>query len=381
MNSPGFEVRRLTALNDFDTAIELAKTDPKINTDKVVIAHYVDQFDIEQKFNTISSLFNYVVKNFLVQNLPVSTDFKLKYYSKYHTLPEALNLAAFYNDQDFISNIKSVNSNTINVFRRLGGEYEPGKTIYFEIKIVTNALRFLDEKGLTEKVDCGNFEISYKMLYFFLLAKNWLWDKIYDEYSKLKPTDVENFKVQTVNGLLASRRKGILQNPPKKLEKIGITPEDFLDKIKLHIPFNLYTKRQIEFFADEIRKLDFETIEGNVWRRITNYSTLKALSDLYDKKFGHPMRKGYIWRQFHDIEPILHFTSKLSIGKEFKIAKYFGFTKQEYLTNLIQASDIPNYLFLHFVKEYLRRGFPKADIQSKIDKYYKEFSDDKFKIE
>jgi len=380
MNSPGFEVRRLTALTDFETAIDLAKTDPKINTNQEVISHYIDQFDLEteEKFNTVSSLFNYIVKNFLVQNLPVSTDFKLKYYPKYHTVPEALNLAAFNQDMDFVKSVKFNQRfylDIVNAFLKLGGQ----KLDLKFFGTLAKAVDFLDEKGLTDKINITDLDSNALI---FNLAKNWLWDKIYDEHSKLKPVDVEKFKVHVVNGLLASRRKGILKNPPKELEKIDITPEEYIKIIKSDgLPFNLYTKRQVEFFADDIRKIGFSKVNLGIRSNITNYATLKALSDVFGKKFTHPLRNEDTWKESANVVPIFFFSTELPIRKELKIAKYFGFTKQEYLTNRIKTLNTDSYRLLYYVKEYLKRGYPKKKIQFELNEYYRHFPDDKFKIE
>lgn len=386
MNSPGFQARYYTAFNDFEAALELAKAESKINTNRDIITHYVNQFDIEdQKFTNLSSLFNYIVKNFLVQNLPVSLEFKLKYYPKYHTVPEALNLAAFNQDMDFIKSVKFNQRfyiDTINTFLTLGGQ----KLEESGIKFFKEATVFLDERGLIDKVDTTYLRFGDKIPCFFHFAKNWLWDRIYDEYSTLKPSLIPEFHQEIVFGILASRRKGILQNPPDELGKIGITSEDYMKIIKSYrvnytFPFNLCTKRQVEFFADDIRKIGFTAVERNAWRYVTNYATLKALSDVFGKKFVHPMRKKLMWRQLGDINPILDFTTELPIHKELKIAKYYGFTPQEYLTNRIQTIHVRLYLFLHYVKEYLRRGYPKEKIRDELNKYYKNFQEDKFRIE
>jgi len=49
MNSPGFQVRYHVAFTDYETAIELAKIDPSINTYQDIIRYYIDLFDLPRE--------------------------------------------------------------------------------------------------------------------------------------------------------------------------------------------------------------------------------------------------------------------------------------------------------------------------------------------
>lgn len=368
MNSPGFQIRYHTAFTDFETAVELAKTESKINNNSDIVGYYANQFDIPYQVTRVSEVFKYALDNLFILNLPV--EFQIKNYHKKYTLPEALNLAAVYNNKEFLNSFQIDHSDNINSLLYICGHTTK------EVDTRYSDFVFLDNEGLLDKVvsDLG-LDWHY---YMYFLAKNWMWDRLVVFLNSGANHIPKTTKQSICNGMLASRRKGILQNPPiEELKMVGMTSDEYMQHIKLQegitsFPYNLCTKRQVEFFADDIRRIGYESINGYIWFNLTTLSTVKALSKIFDKKFVVPKAA----RSKCD------FRIETPIKDQIRIVKYISGDPKDYLISRItRLSNSYDYRLLYYVKEYLARGYSKDKISKQLDNYYKNFPNDKFKIE
>jgi len=298
---------------------------------------------------------------------------------KNRNLSTALGLAAIHGRLDFIAKTYNFDSND-NKFSRflstlflLSGNRKNRQSVTIKTVTFLECFDFLDARGLISLIVVPRKAKHFPHpAYAYYLAKNLLWDKLYNDVSKsdLSSREIRN---NICNGVLFSCNDDVLKSPPKELDDLeDWSKKKYYETIKSSrnaaFPFNLVMEDQVEYFADDIRNLGYDKVNSLVLSRVRNYESLIALEKVFDKRFS-PYTSNL------DELSCRFWRSNLSIEEELQIAEHFGISTKDYLKTrltLITKSVFPNLpidRFQEFVKEYLGRGYSIDKIQKYLDIY------------
>lgn len=377
MNSVPF----LVAMSNFETAVELALSDPTINNNREIVAHYINLFDLpfDSTINRVTQLHHHILNNLFSAAVPVSL--QLKYYNEKYSMPTALMIAAIYGRTDFIENSGykhdqiSIFSSLLIALLILGGHKEPTNHAH----LYKTALKTLDQLGLIHLVqdpkNCKDFPYPD---YVHYLIKNWLWDKLFKEVPK-DYFESEFNRKGICGSILHSKRPGVLLSPPEELKRIPNWQSDELlsslkrTKFGQRLPFfmlHLQTKEHVDFFRKEILDVNFTVINKIYLEHFSNCEVIEAIEELFGAKFEVP-----------EASTILYFRDKnLSVEEEVKFALKLGYEEEKYLIDRIanlSTSDTECDRFLEFANHYLKVKYSKDKIQRSLDMYYNEFPEKK----
>lgn len=296
-----------------------------------------------------------------------------------YNLPTALGLAAIHGKLDFIAKVYSFDSKD-NKFSRflstlflLSGNRKNRQSVTIKTVTFLECFDFLDAHGLISLIVVPRKAKHFPHpAYAYYLAKNLLWDKLYNDVSKsdLSSREIRN---NICNGVLFSCNDDVLKSSPKELDDLeDWSKKKYYETIKssrnVAFPFNLVIDDQVEYFADEIRNLGYDDVNSLVLSRVRNLESLLALEKVFNKPFNK-------YNGNLDELSCRFWRSNLSIEEELQIAKYFEILPKVYLKTrlaLITKPVFPNLpmdRFEDFVKEYLSRGYPLIKIQKYLDIY------------
>lgn len=359
-------VKFLVALNSLYQAEQLPKAYPEFETDKQILSHYTNLFQLEQ-VSTFTELLDLIDNNLFTAKIPL--EIQISRYKNKYNLPKALEKATFHGCLEFVEYwifatdlVKNLEYMGELLIIAVAGRQEKLEQVLVSYGATMEdddaPDYYLLEINKPELIDVTNKkEIIEDVIECF--ARNGMFPHI----SKLDKHGIleENIRRSVARGIMLTGNMDFIRNPPTNFPYIP-SMEDYTSCCGF--PLCIGSVEMLEYFSGHITKDIVELARGE-GLEIISYETIKYIVS--------------ITGPLHFDQD--NFESLCSIEDDMKIADLFGFERKRFIFALLEyrhkALDAFKMLETHYkitskILEFVERTisiYPDLELIALVDKY------------